>query len=271
MKPKINFPTQQTLEGAKMSELKWLIYGPWGIGKSTFFSKMINGDRAPYFLHPDPGLRFIKAYKDPISKWTTFSDKVNALVDSPPKQFSMIVLDTVDLLFRLCRKELCVRRGIEHISDEEWGKGYDMVRDDFELTICKLATLSDHGIGLGFISHEKEIQIRGRITKTSKIIPTCPKQAYEVIAPMCDIIGYAGFTMGSSDNPDSLGRKICFEPDETLEAKDRTKLLPKSCALDYDVVRQYLEEGVKAEDSQSETPAPKQVAPTQRRKKKKRR
>lgn len=267
MKKQISFPTVQTLEGSRMSQLIWLLYGPWGIGKSTFFSKMKDGNRAPLFFHTaDGGLKFIKAYKKPVSGWTDFVEKVNALVENPPNIYSMVCLDTVDVLFRMCRKEICKRRGIEHISDEDWGKGYDMVRDEFEITICKLATLSEHGIGLAFVSHQKEIEIRGRGTRTNKIVPTVPKQAYAIIAPMCDIIAYAGFTMGAADKPDEMGRQIHFEPDETLEAKDRTGLLPKSCALDFDRVRQYLEEGV-----ESETPATKKAAQPQRRKKKKRR
>jgi len=240
----LSLPTTPTLEGSKISQLKWLLYGPPGIGKSTFFSKAVDGKRMPLFLYTDPGLRFIKALKRPIMSWRGFKKYVDLLVTTQPKHVSMVVIDTADLLFRLCRREVCQARGIEHVSDEQWGKGYDMVRDEFEQEIAKLAKLSDAGgMGLAFISHSKDVEIRGRTVRTSKLVPTLPKQAHDIVTPMCDVIGYAGFTMEKADREgkDALGRVVYFEPDETVEAKDRSGLLPARCRLDFDEVRKYLE------------------------------
>ena len=250
-------PTKQTLEGAQLSNLKWLLYGPPGIGKSTFFSKATDGKRAPLFLYTDPGLRFLKAYKKPIMAWREFSQIVkNDIIKANPRIYSMIVIDTADLLFRMCRRELCLKRNIEHISDEQWGKGYDLVRDDFEQTIAMLANWCDtHETGLAFISHMKDVEIRGRTVKTNKLVPTLPKQAYDIIMPLCDIIGYAGFEQGKADRSKDaeMGRVVIFEPDETVEAKDRTGLLPAKCALDYDVVKQALEgDSTETEESEEE-------------------
>lgn len=241
-------PTKQTLEGSRLHEMKWLIYGPAGIGKSTFLSRAAAAGRSPLFLHTDPGLRFIKAYKKPILGWPQFQDVAGGLVRAAERgdalPYSMVVLDTVDILFRQARKYVCDKRGIEHISDEEWGKGYDIVRDEFELQLARLAALDQYGIGLGMISHSKDVEIKGRAIRTNKIVPTVPSQAYAMISGLCDVIGYCGYSNERADRQDEgLGRMIHFEPDETFEAKDRTGLLPKKCKLDFDVVRQYLEEG----------------------------
>jgi len=267
MKPKIILPTKQTREGSNMSHLKWMVYGPPGVGKSSFFEEMKSEGRAPLYLHTDPGLRFIKAYKQPISSWAQFKGYVDAIVEDPPKIYSIIVLDIIDSLFRMCRKELCDRRDVEHISDEKWGKGYDMLRDEFEPTILKLATLDVHGIGLAFISHQKSVEMKGRLTRTSKIIPTLPSGAHTVLAPLCDIIGYAGFALDSADDPDEMGRRIYFEPSETVEAKDRTGLLPKACDLDFGLIKKYLDEGIKKDGP---APIPSKPKAGQRRKKKRR-
>mgnify|MGYP001581697318 CR=1 FL=1 len=243
----IVIPTVATLEGSDISELKWLLYGPPGIGKSSFFAKAkktVKGVlKQPWFLHTDPGLRFIKALKTPILAWKTFKKIVKEVTERPPKHVSMLVLDTADLLFRMCRKEVCQARGLEHISDAEWGKGYDMVRDEFEQEVAKLALLDQHGIGLAFISHSKDVDIRGRTVKTNKLVPTLPKQAHDLIAPLCDVIGYAGFSIERADRtPEGeMGRIVQFEPDETVEAKDRTGLLPAKCRLDFDMVKEALE------------------------------
>lgn len=242
----ITLPSKQTIEGARMAQLKWLLYGSPGIGKSTFFSKAHDGNRKPLFLYTDPGLRFIKAFKKPVMSWKQFEGIVKGLMADPAstKQYSIIVLDTVDLLFRMCRAEICLKRGLEHISDAEWGKGYDLVRDAFEQVIAKLCRLGDdRGFGVGFISHSKDVEIRGRTVRTSKLVPTLPKQAHDIVAPLCDVIGYAGFSVDKADKSvdGEMGRMVHFSPDETIEAKDRTGMLPAKCRLDFDLVRQALE------------------------------
>ncbi len=156
----------------------------------------------------------------------------------------MIVLDTADLLFRMCRKEVCLKKNISHVSDLEWGKGYDLVRDEFEQTISLLARwCDDRGVGLAFISHSKDVDIRGRTQKTNKLVPTLPKQCHDILAPLCDIIGYAGFTQEKADRAadGEMGRVILFTPDETVEAKDRSGLLPEKCKLDWEAVKECLE------------------------------
>lgn len=241
----LELPTTQTLEGARFSQLKWLLYGSPGLGKSTFFSKAVDDGRAPIFLHTDPGLRFIRAYKQPILSWGSFVQSVDALVSKPSGKYSMVVLDTVDILFRMARKFVCDREGINHVSELEWGKGGDMVRDQFDLQIAKLCLLDSQGIGMAFISHSKDVEVRGRAVKTSKVVPTMQNAAYSAVAPLCDIIGYAGFSVEkvTKENPDGIGRVVHFAPDETYDAKDRTGMLPAKCKLDFDVVRRYLEEG----------------------------
>ena len=237
-------PTKQTIEGAELSALKWLLYGPPGIGKSTFFSKAIKGNRKPLFLFTDPGLRFIKAYKKPIMTWREFSKVVKEdIIKANPKLYSMVVIDTADLLFRMCRAEVCLKKNISHVSDLEWGKGYDLVRDEFEQVISLLARwCDDHDTGLAFISHSKDVDIRGRTQKTNKLVPTLPKQCHDIIAPLCDIIGYAGFTQEKADRVDGeMGRVILFTPDETVEAKDRSGLFPEKCKLDWDAVKECLD------------------------------
>lgn len=273
----VQLPTKQTLEGSRFSQLKWLLYGPPGIGKSTFFSKATDGDRKALFLNTDPGLRFIRAIKQPISSWSQFTNVVDTLVSKPSGLYSIVVLDTVDILFRMCRKFVCDREGINHVSELEWGKGTDMVRDQFELQITKLALLDQHGTGLAFISHSKDVEVRGRAIRTSKIMPTMQNAAYGIIAPLCDVIGYAGFTVTKADesNPDGIGRVVHWNPDETHEAKDRTGMLPEKCKLDFDVVRKYLEEGGMDEEQEErteevmeeETESPAKAAATPRKKK----
>lgn len=236
MKYIIDLPKEKTLEGAaNINQLIWLIYGSPGIGKSTFFSKF---DRA-LFLNSDPGLGFIKAYKMPISTWLEFKKTVDFLFEKRPSKYNLFVIDTIDMIFTMCVDYICRKRGIEHQSDESWGKGYELVQREFKIPFQKLTSMKRFGFGTAFISHAMEVEIRGRAIRTSKTIPTLQKQARSFIMPLCDIIGYCGFAQNRADKLEG-NRLIFFNPDETIEAKDRTGLLPVKCKLDFETVKSYL-------------------------------
>lgn len=236
MKYNISLPKEKTLEGAtNINRLIWLIYGSPGIGKSTFFSKF---DRS-LFLNTDTGLSFIKAYKIPISSWLEFKKTVDYLFEKRSPKYNLFVIDTIDLVFTMCVDYICRKRGIEHQSDESWGKGYELVQREFKIPIQKLASMKRFGFGTAFISHAQEIEIRGRAIRTSKTIPTLQKQARSFVMPLCDIIGYCGYAQSKADKEEG-DRLIFFNPDETIEAKDRTGLLPVKCKLDFDIVKSYL-------------------------------
>ena len=224
-------PDEQEISSVKLEEMVWLLYGQPGIGKTTFASKM----GKPLFLCTLPGQKYIKAFTRPVTSWVMFKKYVDMLEDETPEQYTTIVIDTVDQLYTHCKKYIYKKRNIEHVSDEEWGKGYEIVADEFNTYINKLTLLP---YGVVFISHEKVIDKRGRIIKTSKIIPSLAKQAQAVINPITDVIGYCGFKE-EVDEGDRT-RYILFDPSETIEAKDWTGKLPKKCRLDYETVENFL-------------------------------
>lgn len=211
----LTLPKEAVYDGASMQEMIWFIYGPPGIGKSTFVSQC----DGVLFLSTDPGLRFLKVMKQPITGWLQFKKVVKMLEQDRPREYKAVAIDTVDPLFMMCRKYVLDKRGIEHQSDEPYGKAYDLVNTEFTLEILKLTKLP---YGLFFLSHSKEIEMRGRAIRTSKIVPSLSNQAYKVLAPLADIIAYYGFGEESADTKD-LTRTMQFQPSETVEAKDRTK------------------------------------------------
>lgn len=217
-------PLEAVYEGASMKEMIWFVYGPPGIGKSTFVSQC----EGVLFLSTDPGLRFLSVIKQPITNWLQFKKVVKALEVDRPKEYTALAIDTVDPLFLMARKYVLDKRGIEHQSDEPYGKAYDLVTTEFTLEMLKLTKLP---YGLFFLSHSKEVEVKGRALRTSKTIPSLASQAYKVLAPMADIIAYYGFGEESADTKD-LTRKMQFQPSETVEAKDRTKGgLPESLVI----------------------------------------
>lgn len=215
---------------------KFLIYGDAGLGKSSFFAKFNNH----LFLNTDPGLEFIKTRNIPITSFKKFKDIIKELIDKQTKGSStynekynnmIIVIDLIDGIQMLCRKSILNKYGLAHESDTPYGKTFDMVRSEFQSVLAPLAAL----YGIGFISHAKDIEIKGRFDKLAKRVPTISGGAGKFVEGMCDFIGYC--EMSTTKEEKLLGdRYITFQPKEDLTAKDRANLFPNKLPLDFDVV-----------------------------------
>lgn len=228
--------SEPKISPAPFEKKKFLIYGPAGVGKSTFFSKFKNH----LFLNTDPGLEFIKTRNIPITSWKQFKKLVEELVAKQTiggphydKAYDnmIVVIDLIDGVQALCRKSILNKYGLAHESDTPYGKTFDMVKSEFQTVIGSLAAV----YGVGFISHAKDIEIKGRFDKLSKIVPTISGGAGRFVEGMCDFIGYC--EMSTTKEEKALGdRYITFKPAEDLTAKDRAGVFPNKMPLDFDVV-----------------------------------
>lgn len=220
---------------------KFLIYGPAGVGKSTFFSKFKNH----LFLNTDPGLEFLKVRSKSIESWKQFQKIVEELTVSskePAYKNLIVVLDLIDGLYTLCRKSVLTKYGLAHESDTPYGKTFDIVKTEFQSTISKLAA----NYGIGFISHSKETELKSRITTISKIHPTISGGAAKFIEGICDFIGYCE-TSTTKEEKQLGSRYITFTPNENLTAKDRAGLFPEKMPLDFDTVYNTYNKGFQAQ------------------------
>ena len=157
----------------------------------------------------------------------------------------------------MCVKYICEKRGIVHQSDEPYGKAYDIILAEFETEIEKLVGAGKYG--LFFISHAVDKERKTRFSTITKTEPTVPKQAYKILYPMMDVVAYMGFDPNSGPDNEA-SRRIYFQPTESMEAKDRTKLLPESLPLShpdegngFEEIEKYLISGGKPKLKQVET------------------
>jgi hypothetical protein len=251
----IFLPLESKLESNDMRKMKWLLYGPPGTGKSTF----LNQAGKVLFLSTDGGTKFLDTMSRPIDNWSTFKKYVKAISLERPKQYNAICLDLADHLVSMVQKYVCEKRGIEHQADEPYGKAYDLIEREFTAEILKLVGIGKYG--LFFVSHAHDKERKTRFSTINKTEPTIKNPGWKVLQPMMDIIAYMGFD-ASSGTDDRMGRRMYFQPTESMEAKDRTTLLPESLFIPhptegngFEIVEKYLLSGEKSDKSKS--PAPK--------------
>lgn len=220
----MKLPDEPTMEGYTLNNIRMLLYGIPKIGKSTFASKF----KKALFLACESGHKGLKICKLNITSWQDFLEAVDTLLelDDDDRKFKLIVIDTVSNLFKYCQDYVCKKNKIEHVSDKKWGKGWDLLQQEFERPIMQLS-MSNYGIM--FISHAKEVEISTRRGNYSKVAPDLPNQCRKIINPLVDIIGYADMDDGGGDEK----RIIHFAPSKYITAGDRTGLLPTKMDLNY--------------------------------------
>jgi hypothetical protein len=131
------------------------------------------------------------------------------------------------MLFKACSEYVRKKNNIQHESDLEWGKGWQLVKDEFSRALTKLSLLP---FGLVMISHADMIEIKTRTAKITKAVPTLQKSAREIVLGMSDIILYAEATITEKDGEIRILRT---KPSENWEAGDRTGRLPAVLPLEF--------------------------------------
>lgn len=204
-----------------------LIYGHWKIGKSTFCSQMDN----PLFLATEPGLEALSVYKLAVPDWNTFL-AVCGEIAKGKHEYKTIVIDTVDILWKCCAEYIRSQAGIQHESDLGYGKGWEMVKNEFFRALRKLAMLP---YGLVLTSHVNLIEVKTQTSVTNKSVPTIPNSGREIILGWVDMILYCETVLTKEGEK----RVIRTQPSEKWEAGDRTenafnkRKLPDTLPLDF--------------------------------------
>lgn len=213
-------PKKKSYGGFTIEKIRLMLFGLWGVGKSTFASKFQNA----VFIGTDRGLEGLDVYKKYISSWEEFLELVEEILDGD-HNFQTVIIDTIDNLWKFCETYCRNKYNVDHQSELKWSKGWTLFRQEFEEPVLKLS-ISEYG--LIFISHEKDKEISKKkiYTKTG---PSLPNQAMGVVAPFIDIIGHCCV----DEINDKERRFIEFEQTPYLEVKDRTGLMPARMPLRY--------------------------------------
>lgn len=129
---------------------KVLIYGPEGVGKSTFSSKFPD----PLFIDTEGSTRNldVKRFPSPTS-WPMLLDEISSVLQNKPCK--TLVIDTLDWAEKICIKDLCATKGWSGIEDPGYGKGYTYLVERFGTLLNLLEDVVRNGINVVVTAHAK--------------------------------------------------------------------------------------------------------------------
>lgn len=130
--------------GRMRAPLKVVVYGPEGIGKSTFASFFPGA----IFIDTEGSTKHMDVTRvEPAPKsWTELKEMVRQLSGAPYVDgYQTLVVDTADWAEKLCMESLCASKNVSGIEDFGYGKGYTYLAEEFG----KLLNLLDDVIQRG--------------------------------------------------------------------------------------------------------------------------
>lgn len=128
---------------------KIVVYGPEGIGKSTFAAQFPN---VLFSDTEDSTLDMDVARLDKPTSWTMLLQQVEFVkVNKPCQSFAV---DTADWAEKLCKEHVISKsENANSIEDFGYGKGYTMLAEEWGKLLNKLSELTDVGINVVLTAH----------------------------------------------------------------------------------------------------------------------
>lgn len=130
---------------------KVVIYGPEGVGKSTFASRFPK----PIFIDTEGSTKKLDVTRfDRPTSWEMLLEQVE-YIKNTCKDYKTLVVDTADWAEKLCIAQICARAKKSGIEDFGYGKGYVYIAEEFGKLLNLLEDVIDQGINVVITAHAK--------------------------------------------------------------------------------------------------------------------
>ena len=225
--------------GVQPAPVKTVLYGPEGIGKSTFASHFPK----PVFIDTEGGTKRLNVARLPQpTSWAMLLDEV-AEVRKGTVPCSTLVIDTADWAERLCIQAVCAKAKVNGIEDFGYGKGYTYVKEEFAKLLDALEEVLNAGHNVVVLAHAAitKFEQPDAVGNYDRWSMKTSKQVAPLLREWCDMLLFANYKTvvekaGSSPNAKnkaSGGKRVLYTTHHACwDAKNRFDL-PEEIPFDY--------------------------------------
>lgn len=242
----------QIIKGKLPGAKKTVVYGPEGIGKSTFAARFPD----PVFIDTEGSTKDMDVARLPEpSSWTMILNQVSDVIKAPNVCKTLIV-DTADWAETLCTTSVCTKNQKSSIEDFGYGKGYTYIQEEFGKLLNLLTDVTKVGINVVLTAHAKmrkfeqpdEMGAYDRWEmKLSKGVAPMVKEWADMVL-FCNyktmVVNVDGQGAQKGKNKAQGGRRVMYTTHHSCwDAKNRYGL-PDEVPFEYESIRHIIESSV---------------------------
>ena len=232
----------QVTSGVIPAPVKVVLYGPEGIGKSTFASQFPD----PIFIDAEGGIKQLDVRRLPRpTSWAMLLDEV-AEVRKGNIPCTTLVLDTADWAEALCIQSICAKAKVDGLEGFGYGKGYVYAKEAFAKLLDELEEVVAGGRNVVVLAHAMiaKFEQPDAVGNYDRWQMKTTKQVAPLLREWCDMLLFANYKTvveksGSSPNAKnkaSGGRRVLYTTHHPCwDAKNRFGLSDE-LPLDYQAI-----------------------------------
>ena len=244
---------------------KVVVYGPEGIGKSTFASRFPD----PVFIDTEGSTSAMDVARLPRpTSWNMLLEEVE-YIKSHPDVCRTLVIDTIDWAEQLCVDHICSIHNKKGIEDFGYGNGYVYTKEEFGRFLNRLSDVIEAGVNVVLTAHaqlrkfEQPDELGAYDRWELKLGKKTASQTSPLVKEWADMLLFANYkTYSVAVDKDGKkhkaqgGKRVMYTSHHPCwDAKNRYDL-PEICDFDYQVIKGILEGGSMKEEKKA--PAPKE-------------
>ena len=236
----------QIVSGIMKKPLKCVLYGPEGIGKSSFAAMAPR----PVFIDTEGSTtRMDVARMQPNPSSLTMLNTYISYVIQDPSLCKTLVIDSGDWAQKLMVDAICAKNGKAGIEDFGYGKGYSYVYEEFGRMLNLLDQVTDRGINVIITAHaamrkfEQPDEMGAYDRWELKLINSQKCNVAAMLKEWADLVLFANYetiVVKTEDKKSKAqgGRRVMYTTHHPCwDAKNRFGL-PEKLPLDYNAVAQ---------------------------------
>jgi hypothetical protein len=228
---------------------KIVVYGPEGIGKSTFASKFPN----PLFIDTEGSTKNMDVARLPKPEsWEMLKQEIDYIIANP-YLCDTLIIDTIDWAEQLCINAICEKHEKTGIEDFGYGNGYVYEKEDFGKFLNHLDRVIEIGVNVVLTAHAhlRKFSQPDEIGEYDRWELKLGKKTGSQISPMvkewADAVLFVNYkTVAVATDKDGKkykaqgGTRVMYTQHHPCwDAKNRWGL-PEECTFDYNNIAIYL-------------------------------
>lgn len=239
--------TMEIITGKKKRPRRILLYGPHGIGKSTWASQAPR----PLFLSTEDGLDDIGVDRTPLI--VTFDAFKEAIFMAASSDYHTIVIDTVDWLERLIWRHVAARKGVECIDDIPYYRGYNLaIQHWVDIIDCLERLRQEGGKGIVLLAHSASGKVEPPDGESyTRHEPDLHKNVAPILMEWADEVLFAGYRVDAIRKDEGFDRKryiaiggdrVVYTCEQPTHLAKRRIAMPDEIALDWNAYAKCVQE-----------------------------